>query len=253
MTDVEFTFQGYEELLARLQESEYTFASFDDPIDEGAVLMRHDVDWSPRKAVHMAEIEAEYDVTSTYFFLVSSPFYNVMNGEVREQIARIASLGHDVGLHFSTHQYFDSEPNGEDGQRPPDDDLTAAIDREREVLSVASGESIDIVSFHNPPEWVFRRSFETFISTYEQRFFEEIVYRADSNQRWRDEPPFEGGIPPKVQILTHPVLWGESDGSAVDRLREERDYLFERIHTHLVRTDRTWENQRGMPNRTRQT
>lgn len=246
MTDLTFTFDWYEELLARLKSHEYTFAEFDDAIDNQTALLRHDVDWSPRKAVRLAEIEASQDVTATYFFLVSSPFYNVMNGEVRDQIARIIELGHEVGLHFSTHQYFDSEPNGRDGERPSDETLVSAIDSEREVLEVVADESIDIVSFHNPPEWVFRESFDGFVSTYEERFFDDIVYFADSNQRWRAEPPFDDTMPPKVQILTHPVLWGETDGAAVDRLREERDYHISRVNCHLEVTDRQWSRHHGL-------
>lgn len=166
-----------------------------------------------------------------------------MNETVRDCIERISDLGHNVGLHFSTHQYFESTPDGTDGTAPSKSELVAAINRERSVLETVVGETVDIVSFHNPPTWTFRRSFDEFVSTYETRFFEEIVYIADSNQRWREDPPFEGGIPPTFQILTHPVLWGDRDAFATDRLREERDYLHAQIRKHLETTDRTWRGQ----------
>jgi hypothetical protein len=148
-----------------------------------------------------------------------------------------------VGLHFSTHQYFESTPDGTSGEAPGQEKLVDAINDEREVLSRIIEAPIDVVSFHNPPEWTFRRSFEDFVSTYESRFYDGIEYTADSNQRWRDDEPFADELPKRLQILTHPVLWGEKDAYATDRLREERDYCFERIEEHLTVTDRTWRTE----------
>jgi peptidoglycan/xylan/chitin deacetylase (PgdA/CDA1 family) len=249
MTEITFTFDWYKKLLQRLLEEEYRFGSFGEAVTPKTALLRHDVDWSPRKAVRIAEIEADLGITSTYFFLVSSPFYNVMNAQERAQIAQIKEFGHEIGLHFSTHQYFDSESNGEDGYSPTDEEIIAPINQERKVLESAADQSITAVSFHNPPEWTFRRSFSEFASTYEPRFFEEIVYRADSNQRWRDEPPFAETIPSKVQILTHPVLWDIHDGYATDRLREERDYNTKRLNQYIKQTDRTWNGYYGLNDR----
>jgi hypothetical protein len=246
MTDIIFTFKQYKELLERLLREGYSFEKFSNTVPKNTVLLRHDIDWSPRKAVRFAQIEADLGITSTYFFLVSSPFYNVLNQQERQQISQIQDLGHNIGLHFSTHQYFDSEPTGKDGQAPPDDELVAAVDQERKILELVINQPIDIVSFHNPPEWTFQKSYNHFTSTYEARFFDKIVYRADSNQRWRGELPFTETIPSKVQLLTHPVLWGENDGSSVDRLREERDYHAERILRHIERTDNSWIGQFGL-------
>jgi peptidoglycan/xylan/chitin deacetylase (PgdA/CDA1 family) len=243
MREVAFTFDWYDELIETLDNERYTFVDFDEDLSDGSVLLRHDVDWSPRKAVRLAEIEADYGATSTYFFLVSSPFYNPMNEAVRDCIERISDLGHDIGLHFSTHQYFESTPDGDDGSEPPESELVISINRERTVLETVTGEMVDVVSFHNPPTWIFQRSFDEFVSTYETRFFEEIAYIADSNQRWRKEPPFGDYIPSKFQILTHPVLWGDRDAFVTDRLREERDHLYTQIRKHLETTDRMWRDQ----------
>lgn len=136
MTEITFTFDWYEELLQRLLQEGYSFGSFSETVSPNTVLLRHDVDWSPRKAVQLAKIEADLGITSTYFFLVSSPFYNVMNAQERAQMAQISELGHEIGLHFSTHQHFDREPNGEDGHPPPDDELMVAINQERTVLKL---------------------------------------------------------------------------------------------------------------------
>lgn len=222
---IPFTYDTYEDLLVRLQSRGYEFASYGGPVEEGEVLLRHDVDWSPRRAARMAQIEADNDVSATYFFLLSSPFYNALYGKTREAIDRITALGHDVGLHFSPHQYWSSEPT--------DEELVAEVAREREILSSVVGEPIDTVSFHIPPEWVLKRSYDGFVSTYEERFFTSIAYRGDSNQRWRRSPPFDDGFPERLQVLVHPGLWAETDQTFAERLYRERDDRFSAISEFL--------------------
>jgi len=222
---IQYTYDTYADLLMELVAGGYEFTSYEGPIEDGQVLLRHDVDWSPRRAVAMAEVEAEYGVTSTYYFLLSSPFYNALYEDTREAIERILSLGHDVGLHFSTHQYWSAEPD--------DDELVAAVDRERQILGSIADEPIDTVSFHIPPDWVLKRSYDGFISTYEERFFTTIEYRGDSNQRWRESPPFTAGIPERLQVLTHPGLWAETDQTFAERLYRERDDRFAAISDFL--------------------
>lgn len=238
MNRVEFTYGWYDRFIRRLTSEGYGFHGFDEEIDLGTVVLRHDVDWSPRKAVRLAEIESDQGACSTFFFLVSSPFYNALDREQRRRIREVLELGHEVGLHFSTHQYWEDEPD--------ERKLVDRIESECCVLAEAADAPVDAVSFHNPPDWVLRREFDEFTSAYEPRFFEEIEYRADSNQRWRGEHPLAGGIPNRLQILSHPVLWGEHDGWTTDRLREERDYLLGRVSRHLKRTDRTWESLLGL-------
>lgn len=222
---IPFTYDTYADLLTELRARGYEFTTYGTSVEEGQVLLRHDVDWSPRRAVRMAELEAEHDVTATYFFLLSSPFYNLLHEETRAALDRIVSLGHDVELHFSTHQYWSSEP--------ADDELVAAVDREREILSSILEDPIETVSFHIPPDWVLQRSYDGFVSTYEERFFTSIAYRGDSNQRWRRSPPFAEGVPDQLQILVHPGLWAETDQTFAERLYRERDAKFDAISDFL--------------------
>lgn len=204
-TEVSFTYDWYRSLLERLHDHGHQFTSYDDTIDDGDVLLRHDVDWSPRNALTLARLEADYDITATYCFLVSSPLYNLHHKPVRGVVERIADLGHDIALHCNTHQYFTAEPS--------DDALTDRVTDEHTALTTITDAVTDVVSFHRPPEWVFRREYDAFTSTYAPRFFDEITYRGDSNQRWRDTPPLQDSLPNRLQLLVHPGLWGVDDAS----------------------------------------
>lgn len=213
MDEFHFTYEWYDRLLGSLREQEYNFSSFYQQIEPGTVFVRHDVDFSPKKAVRIAEIETDHGIKSTYFFRLSAPVYNVFNAGVRKSIGRIEELGHDIGVHFDSHQYWDRQPD--------DETLTATIRSEQEALATLT-ETCEIIAFHNPPEWVLGTVFDGIEHTYEPRFFEEIGYVADSNQRWRSQPPFPDGFPEQFQLLTHPVQWGETDRSKNAHLRELR-------------------------------
>lgn len=225
--EITFTFADYERLLRRLKRENYSFSGYREADEEHGktAILRHDVDWSPEKALKMAKLEADLGISSTFFFLLTSPFYNLLYEENRAYMDEVRELGCDVGLHFSTHQYWKAEP--------PPEKLTQAVNTERRILSLLLEEHVDVVSFHIPPNWILQRRFDEFISTYEPRFFDEFAYRGDSNQRWREEHPFESTIPDRIQILTHPGLWGESGSTFENRLRSEQERRFDSISAFL--------------------
>lgn len=235
MKRIDFTFEDYGRILDLFDERNYVWTDYEDQIETGEAVLRHDVDYSPRKALQLAEIEAEHDVTATYFFLVRSPFYNLFEPETVDTIRTIERLGHDVGLHFSTHAHWVEEPS--------EQALRERIETEFELLDRAVESPVQVVAFHNPPDWTQGQTFDSFVSTYGPRFFDEVAYIADSNQRWRATNPFTTTLPSRVQILVHPVMWGPHPGSVRDRLREERDYLTAHIEAALRDQNKVWDGQ----------
>ena len=222
MREVGYTYDWYREFLAELRSRERRFRPYGADLTAGDVLLRHDVDLSPERALEVARIEADLDVRATYFFLCSAPLYNLFDRCTREIVDRIESLGHDVGLHFSTHQYW------EPGERPADGALYDRVADERTVLN-AVADPVEAVSFHIPPEWVLRAEFDGVESTYEPRFFAEIGYYGDSSGRWRREAPDPDDFPEKVQVLTHPGLWGREDAAFDARVRDAEAETAERV------------------------
>lgn len=207
----EFTYDWYRSLLDWFTEREFTFRPFAADLADRDVLLRHDVDLSLEKAVTMARIEAERDIRATYCVLLTSPLYNPLERTSREKLRAIDALGHDIALHFSTHEYWDAET------QPDDEALTDRIDQELDVIGTMVDRP-ETVSFHVPPTWVLGRSFEGFENAYGPTYFTEAGYLADSGQRWRDVPPVVPDPPPPLQILTHPGLWGETDGDFEARI-----------------------------------
>ncbi|MFC6836142.1 hypothetical protein [Halomarina ordinaria] len=212
-----FTMEAYADLVTSLLDDGYRFTDYANAA-ERTVVMRHDVDLSVERALAMARLEADLGVTSTYFFLVTAPVYNLVHPETRAAVEEIAALGCDVGLHFDTHHYWDD--------RPAEAELVERVRAETESLERVVGTSVETVSFHVPPEWVLNRAFDSFVNAYAPRYFEEPTYVSDSNQKWRAGPPFPDGVPERVQILVHPGLWHEDDRPLAEVLRtvEERTH-----------------------------
>jgi peptidoglycan/xylan/chitin deacetylase (PgdA/CDA1 family) len=232
VSDVRFTYDWYREFLERLQARGYRSRPYTTSPGSGDLFLRHDVDFSPRKALRIARIEADVGLQSTFLFLVTSPAYNPWFKPTREVIGAIRELGHEVGLHFSTHQYWSAEPD--------EAALRERVDAEFDVLSGLVDSPDRVLSFHRPPEWVFGRSYDGFVSTYEPQFFSEVSYLSDSNMRWRDEPPLPDDADDAddgteaLQVLTHPGLWGRTDASFEARLRSEIDRELGRVRQFMV-------------------
>lgn len=64
------------------------------------LFLRHDVKISLRKALRMAEIENEYGLPASYMVRADSPLYSLDERQARIQLLEIVQMGHEVGLHF---------------------------------------------------------------------------------------------------------------------------------------------------------
>lgn len=212
-TEVTFTHDRYREFLQQLRDRGTRFRRFSDHIEAGDVLLRHDVDLSIERALAMARLEADESIYSTYCFLVSSPLYNPLDNRCRERIREIADLGHEIGLHFDPHNYWQATSQDGEAPEPDEETLRARVRAEQATLEEVVGRRPGAVSFHRPPSWALDRDFTGFLNTYAPAYYSEITYLADSSQRWRRESPALPDPEETTQILTHPGLWGESDES----------------------------------------
>lgn len=198
----EFSVLGYKSLVARFLDANYRFCDFTyKDFDERVVIFRHDIDFSTRAARDLANLEAELGITSTYFFLIRSHFYNIYEPTTLSHIREIYSLGHKIGLHFDASLYINSF-----------DCLNDAAAQECEILEKIVGLSPTVISFHRPTKSLLGldKKVGGRDHTYNKRFFTDFGYVSDSSGEWRFGPPdkhkaFSTGK--GMQVLTHPIWW----------------------------------------------
>lgn len=230
-----FTYSAYCKMISLMHDMGYPIVNYKkgSAMDRCAIL-RHDVDNSLDKAVEMAEIEAKLGVSSTFFVLLATDFYNVASKHGREAIRRILDLGHDIGLHFDETLY------------PCVDSKTLAQEakREADILSQLCGCPIETVSMHRPSARMLDGNFQVpgLINVYGKAFFKDYKYVSDSRRNWR-EPVLEvisSGEHQRLHILTHPFWYGEQERDIyhtvrcfVNQANKERYVSFKENITNL--------------------
>ena len=101
-----FSYDAYRSLLSLCLESGYGFCGYTDWHDlSKAIILRHDIDYSLKRALPIARIESEMGIKSTYFILLRGDFYNVFSDDAMRVIRSLADMGHAIGLHFDETLY----------------------------------------------------------------------------------------------------------------------------------------------------
>lgn len=200
--NTEFSMVGYKSLVARFLDANYRFCDFTQKnSNQRVVIFRHDIDFSTQAARDLANLEAELGITSTYFFLVRSPFYNIYEPATLSHIREITSLGHHIGLHFDASLYDDSFKC-----------LDYAATQECEILEKIAGFRPEFISFHRPTKSLLGldKKFGGRDHAYNTRFFKDFGYVSDSRGQWQFGPPDEHqafAAGKGMQVLTHPIWW----------------------------------------------
>lgn len=204
---MKFTYQAYHGLLLLLREKRYPFQSYHSYWNvPRCVILRHDIDTSLSQAVHLAELEAEEGVSSTWFVLLRTDFYNVFSKAGTESLRYIQSLGHEIGLHFDEASYAPVlEP----------DEVVQSIIKECGLLSALLETEVSTVSMHRPSKATLEADFQIpgIVNSYGKTFFHEFKYLSDSRRRWREpvEDIIRSGEFDRLHILTHAFWYHEEE------------------------------------------
>lgn len=180
-----FSLPHYRELLEAAKAGGYRFAGFDRPPEPGDLIIRHDVDLSLEAALEMAEVEADAGVSSTWFLMTRSVFYNLLSEEGERTIARLRELGGRVAHHAIW----------------PHIDLDARFD--------------PVVAWHNPDRAYQTDPIDGATNAMSPPWYEPQRFRSDSNQNWRtrDRPghcphrELAGGELDWLHLNIHPEIW----------------------------------------------
>lgn len=204
---MKFTYESYTSLLHCLRKQGYIISSYHNwEQSSRCVILRHDIDNDIEKALALAKVEQELGVTSTFFVLVSSDFYNIFSAKSENLLKEIAACGHEIGLHFDEVRY---------PEIVTPEDACEKILQEAKLLSVAVGKQVDTVSMHRPSKMMLEADLQIpgMINSYGQVFFKEFKYLSDSRRRWRE--PVEEIVAAKtfdrLHILTHAIWYNESE------------------------------------------
>jgi hypothetical protein len=220
---MKFTYDEYFGFIAHLRKRGYELRHFAHPdmlppVDEPFLLLTHDIDLDLGLALELARREHDHGVHTDYFVLMTSPFYNPQAGPSRAVLRELVGLGHRIGLHFDETVY------------PGHDDTELAADCAAEVATLEAiiDRSVVGVSYHRPaPGRIGSDSTITGRAhRYMHYFVKEMEYCTDSTGQWRFGPPTEREAVRAgraLNLVTHPVWWGEHDLAPGDRLRELLD------------------------------
>ena len=193
-------------------------------------ILRHDIEFSIDRALTLARLEKELEVTSTYTVQLRNNTYNALSQKNIEAVQEIKKLGHHIGLH----------------QNPPkmnDDELIEYIQKDIETLEHYYGFEVDRFAFHrcgsNPKLLEKYVEVPNKINCYDKKFFHyfkgnkpkdfRVHYLADSNHTWKYGHPLYVDYtvyPFRMQLLTHPFSWsnkGYNNMPNFNRLIKERN------------------------------
>ena len=190
----------YKKFLTKLKKKNYKFKFFHHKLsDKSNILLRHDVDFDVDFAVKMAQFEKRNNVKSTFFFLLTSAVYNILNKEIINKIISIKKLGHEIGLHFDPSAYNKKE-------------VTNGLKIELKIFEKLFKKKVKIISFHKPNKKILKidKKILGINHTYQKLFSKKMGYFADSRNTFRYGHPlksieFNNNL--NLQILIHPIWW----------------------------------------------
>jgi hypothetical protein len=202
-----FSLARYRETLQQAKRLGYAFPTVSE-LKHGSkrsgrfLLIRHDVDSSPRHARAMAELEHELGIRSSYYILLHSPFYNPADPHHWDELRKIVELGFEVGLHYEAD--FFEQRNLDPLEGVLDD--VAALEK---ILRI----NIRSVSQHRPASGTFLKQLnEYYVDAYNEELVNNICYISDSGFRWRGKSLAELlGKEERIHALIHPLTWTFAD------------------------------------------
>ena len=223
----DFSYGYYRELLRTLCEafelrplSEFPAV---DPTADRVAFLRHDMDVSTQRAVEMARIERRHGVTSTYMVFPDTTLYSIE--EEAGRLHELIDLGHEIGLHVDLP--VDVGRNGDGFEL--DAQARRVIEDARAWLESIGLPPTESISFHKPSESLLEGppTIEGMVNAYGRDLMRNYI--SDSGGRWREGPPVEwleeATDSGTVQVLVHPIWWGERHLPPAERIATYSDTL----------------------------
>lgn len=238
---IDFTLKRYGELIVALKAAGYQFSGFEKfMLDSGGrtIILRHDVDRFPGRALVMAEMETAHGVQGSYHFRIHGDSFDP------GIIKRIAAMGHEIAYHY------EDLSRAARGKTKPEDRLKEALHNFTDNLnSLRSYYPVTVISMHGDPRQTFDnrdlwdhfdyKSLGLVCEPYLDIDYTTVLYLTDTGRCWdadntniRDKVTFRGksslnnehkfrstvdmilkvksgAFPEKAIISTHPQRWSD--------------------------------------------
>lgn len=231
VTDCRFSFDHYRYILETAKQYNYKILCCYDyyikqkqnELPERYIILRHDIEHYPDRAVEFANIEAEFGIRSSYFIRVHAKRYNIFNFKAYNNLKQIISLGHEIGLHAEPIDF--SATSGEKAEKVFQKELAVLkLILDCEVYGVCP--HVDWTEYNNIDFFkdVTIIDFGIKYQSYTSEFFEKNFYISDGQHYyWKN---YQNGILlekrlcpckiieeeiPGIYILTHPMNWFNSE------------------------------------------
>jgi hypothetical protein len=222
---MDFTFKNYVDVLEAIKKSNYRTCTVLEYLkmnnEDNLIIIRHDVDSKPNRALLMAIIEEKYGVKATYYFRTISQVFD------EEIISEIHNKGHEIGYHYEAldiakgnmHNALDIFKN----------DLIK-LNKICTIKTICMhGNSL--TKWDNRDLWKFHdfSAFNILGEAYLSIDFEKLIYISDSSRSWKkkykskDIYPnmnmleiensenliniIENNLYNKIYLLIHPDQW----------------------------------------------
>jgi hypothetical protein len=240
---------SYRALLARALEQGYAFAGFVDDTQTGGrrIYLRHDVDYSLRMAVELAEINQSLGVRGTFCVLLRSQIYNLLSHYGLEAIRSILALGQRVAFHYAAPPVLPAS----------NEELAALIRADFEVVRRDLPELDPAFAWHNPTPELMTRGLHLnvpgLVNLYSEAYVKTIPYYSDSNMR-HSVADFEELLDKDghaaLHLLFHPLNWVAGGRTMLEVLGRTWTYIV-REREEEMRLNRHYAERlpEGMPDR----
>jgi len=210
MPITDFTFEAYFDLIKHIKERGFYITNYFNVEPIKKCIIRHDVDFDIETAKNFSTLEKNEGISSTYFILLKTDFYNPISIRSIESIKKIIENGHDIGLHFDEKSYF-----GEF-------DFVNKVRSEIVTLSDMLEYEIKVVSMHRPSASTLMADYKipNIVNSYSDEFFKKYKYFSDSRKNWREDVENLIDIVnyDNIHLLTHPIWYHKMKTNIKDDL-----------------------------------
>lgn len=190
-----YTFNKLRKILSDLYNSNVGIYRIKDiPKIKTGILLRHDFDYEIESALEAAKMEFDIGIQSTFYFLVSSQFYNIFSQRGRYIVDSICDMGHEIGLHFDPSIYKNIDVN---------------FWREIYMMEEFLGDKVYSMAVHNPFMHGMYPKFKGVIDAYDKSLFSKENYFSDSRFEFNIdiEEIIKRARKGLVQLLFHPAIY----------------------------------------------